>query len=241
MTPPYYTYNHSARVVAGEACPTGSSSISGLAFYLHRRHLPVDLQRRAVLRRLLAQLHLGDARGATACPTRPTSSRSVGRRRSGESDVSGPAATSSTPAQRRPAAPDPLLGRQSAADRGRPGQARPKARAADGQLHGGGFERPRRQALTYAWDLDGDGAFDDCTPAAPAVHLQRRRAVTVRLRVTDASGLFDVAAVLVSVDNTAPTATIDSPAARSPGRSATRSRSAGAATDPKKARCRRRR
>jgi glucose/arabinose dehydrogenase/regulation of enolase protein 1 (concanavalin A-like superfamily) len=32
VTAPYYTYNHSAKVVTGETCPTGSSSISGLAF-----------------------------------------------------------------------------------------------------------------------------------------------------------------------------------------------------------------
>ena len=30
---PYYAYNHSSQVVAGETCPTGGSSISGLAFY----------------------------------------------------------------------------------------------------------------------------------------------------------------------------------------------------------------
>ena len=30
---PYYAYNHAAQVVAGESCPTGSSSIAGLAFY----------------------------------------------------------------------------------------------------------------------------------------------------------------------------------------------------------------
>jgi hypothetical protein len=31
IVPPYYTYNHSAQVVAGESCPTGSSSIAELA------------------------------------------------------------------------------------------------------------------------------------------------------------------------------------------------------------------
>ncbi len=31
-TPPYFTYSHSQSVVAGETCPTGSSSISGIAF-----------------------------------------------------------------------------------------------------------------------------------------------------------------------------------------------------------------
>ena len=30
---PYYTYNHRRTVVPGETCPTGGSSISGLAFY----------------------------------------------------------------------------------------------------------------------------------------------------------------------------------------------------------------
>ena len=30
---PYYTYNHGAQVVAGESCPTGGSSIAGVAFY----------------------------------------------------------------------------------------------------------------------------------------------------------------------------------------------------------------
>jgi glucose/arabinose dehydrogenase len=30
---PLYSYNHSAKVVPGETCPTGSSSIAGLAFY----------------------------------------------------------------------------------------------------------------------------------------------------------------------------------------------------------------
>jgi glucose/arabinose dehydrogenase len=30
---PYYTYNHGNKVVSGETCPTGSSSISGLGFY----------------------------------------------------------------------------------------------------------------------------------------------------------------------------------------------------------------
>ncbi len=32
VTDAYYAYNHSAKVVPGESCPTGSSSISGMAF-----------------------------------------------------------------------------------------------------------------------------------------------------------------------------------------------------------------
>ena len=55
----------------GDSCPTANgSSITGDRL-LHRRRLPGRLQRRALLRRLHPQLHLGDARrAATACPTR---------------------------------------------------------------------------------------------------------------------------------------------------------------------------
>ena len=33
VTGPHFTYNHSSQVVAGEACPTGSSSVAGIDFY----------------------------------------------------------------------------------------------------------------------------------------------------------------------------------------------------------------
>jgi len=33
VTGPYFTYHHASQVVAGEACPTGGSSVSGAAFY----------------------------------------------------------------------------------------------------------------------------------------------------------------------------------------------------------------
>ena len=61
-TGPFFTYNHAAKVVPGETCPTGSSSITGLAFY-HGGDLPAAVRRRALLRRLHPRLHLGDAAG----------------------------------------------------------------------------------------------------------------------------------------------------------------------------------
>src|SRR5579884_3874927 len=33
VTSPYYAYSHAAKLVPGESCPTGSSSITGMAFY----------------------------------------------------------------------------------------------------------------------------------------------------------------------------------------------------------------
>ena len=61
-----YTYNHAAKVGAGENCSSGTSSISGVAFYDGRR-FPRAYQG-AVLRRLRPHLHLGDVPGANGMP-----------------------------------------------------------------------------------------------------------------------------------------------------------------------------
>ena len=41
-TPPVLTYNHSAHVVANDNCPTGSSSVTGLAFYSGASNYPAS-------------------------------------------------------------------------------------------------------------------------------------------------------------------------------------------------------
>ena len=85
VTKPYYAYNHSASVVTGDGCTTGSSSISGLAFGVPEQ-LPGPLQRRAVLRRLQPQLHLVHA-GRIERAARPDQGRDV----RDERDRPGPA------------------------------------------------------------------------------------------------------------------------------------------------------
>ena len=63
------------------------------------------------------------------------------------------------------------------ADRAGHGDADAAARAADRDLRRPRLERPRRPAITYAWDLDGDGAFDDSTSATPELHVHDDRHV----------------------------------------------------------------
>lgn len=72
---------------------------------------------------------------------------------------------------------------------------------------------PDPDALTHAWDLDGDGAFDDATGPRATWTYRTAGAVTARLRVTDRAGATGVAQVRVAAGNTRPDATIAAPTA----------------------------
>jgi uncharacterized repeat protein (TIGR01451 family) len=69
---------------------------------------------------------------------------------------------------------------------------------------------------SYAWDLDGDGQYDDSTLAAPSFTYSTPGTYTVSLKVTDTRGASGTAATVITVgnvpSNTPPTATIDTPA-----------------------------
>jgi PKD repeat protein len=54
--------------------------------------------------------------------------------------------------------------------------------------------------LTYAWDLDGDGAYDDSTAVAPSYTYTKpgQRTITVRLRVTDNYGAFGTTSLTIT-------------------------------------------
>ncbi len=69
---------------------------------------------------------------------------------------------------------------------------------------------PSGGPLSYAWDLDDDGDFDDATgPTASFDAVGQDGAFTVGLQVTNAAGIVDTDAVTVTVTNVAPTVTID--------------------------------
>jgi PKD repeat protein len=66
--------------------------------------------------------------------------------------------------------------------------------------------------LSYAWDLDGDGAYDDSTAAQPT-YTYMQGVYTASLKVTDNHAASATASVTISAGNTPPTATITTPAA----------------------------
>jgi PKD repeat protein len=84
------------------------------------------------------------------------------------------------------------------------------------QFNGSGSSDPDGDALSYSWDLNGDGAYGDSTAANPSFTYTTAGTYSVRLRVTDVRGASTVSApvtITVGVGNTAPTPVIDTPAA----------------------------
>jgi PKD repeat protein len=76
---------------------------------------------------------------------------------------------------------------------------------------GTGSSDPDGDPITYAWDLDGDGAFDDATSATTSHTYQNAGTHTPRLQVTDTSGATGIASVTISAGNTPPNPVIDGP------------------------------
>jgi glucose/arabinose dehydrogenase/PKD repeat protein len=65
--------------------------------------------------------------------------------------------------------------------------------------------------LSYAWDLDGDGQYDDSTAAKPSWTYTSPATVTARLRVTDKVGLSATDSIVIGAGNEPPHAQIDTP------------------------------
>ena len=74
---------------------------------------------------------------------------------------------------------------------------------------GSGSSDPNADPLTYAWDLDGDGAFDDSTAVKPSWTYNTAGSYRVSLRVSDGRGGTATDAVTIGVGR--PQVTIPTP------------------------------
>ncbi|MDA0180301.1 PQQ-dependent sugar dehydrogenase [Solirubrobacter phytolaccae] len=208
---PLYTYNHDAKV-AGESCTVGSSSISGVTFYegqsfpaaYHGALFFADYARNCIWvmfpnadgtpNPATRQVFVDGAGGPVDLQTGPGGDLyyvdvwqgRVGRVRAVNANQAPTAVFTATP------------------DTG------------GAPLHvdfdATSSSDPNGDELDYAWDLDGDGAYDDSTSATPGRTYTQEGNVTVRLRVSDPGGLQDTATRLITV-GTPPTASIGAPAA----------------------------
>ena len=195
---PYFAYAH-GQPVAGETCSTGSgSSISGIAFYeggpypaqYDNALFFADYSRNCIWVMRAGSNGLPDP--ATTAPFIQNAAAPVQLKVGPNGDLFYPDFTNGT------------IHRVSYQATGSPtavASATPSSGTAPLTVNfsSSGSSDPEQGPLAYAWDLDGDGAFDDSTAANPTFTYATPATITAALRVTDAQSLTDTDQVTVTI------------------------------------------
>jgi glucose/arabinose dehydrogenase len=218
VTAPYYAYSHSTCVVSYAGCRTGGSSITGIAFYQGGSYPAeyngalffADHSRNEIWAMLPGTNGLPD-------PARRQSFVGV--------DSSGGAAGHPVDLKTGPGGDlfyvdmeNGSVHRITFTAANQPPTAVFTANPASGPVpltvnfNGTTSSDPEGRALTYSWDLNGDGTYGDATGATTSYTYTAAGVYHPSLRVTDDQGASDTASVTVTAGNTAPTPIIDSPA-----------------------------
>ena len=71
-------------------------------------------------------------------------------------------------------------------------------------LNGSGTYDPEGRVISYEWDLDNDGVYDDATGVTPAYTWKDDYSGSIGLRVTDAGGAISTATTAVTINNVPP-------------------------------------
>jgi glucose/arabinose dehydrogenase len=215
QTAPFFRYQHNTPVVAGDPCPSGSSSVSGIAFE-NGSNYPSDYD---------GALFFADAsrgclwvmkRGGGADPSPSQITPFVVGAGQPVQVVTGPGGdvfyVDLEAGQVRRVVYNGANHPPTAVISASPtsGTA-PLTVAYDAS---GSDDLDPGDALSYAWDLDGDGQFDDSNAVAPTHTYTVAGLVTARLRVADPQGASDTESVTINVGgpNSPPVPVIDAPA-----------------------------
>ncbi|MEV4254931.1 PQQ-dependent sugar dehydrogenase [Spirillospora sp. NPDC049652] len=211
---PFFAYKHSAKVVPNETCGTGSSAISGTAFYdggaYPQRYRGAlffaDYARKCVWAMRAGADGLPDPKSVETFD--PSPGAIVDLESGPDGDLFGVDVIDGRVVRwvyeggNNP----PVAAIRSDTVSGRlPLTVRLDGSAssdADGDL-----------PLAYDWDLDGDGTYGDSHDAAPTATFTRAGTYEVGLRVTDARGASDTATLRITAASTPPVARITAPAA----------------------------
>ena len=210
---PYFAYSHSAKVVTGETCPTGSSSPAGVAFYTGGPFPDsydgalffADYSRDCIWVMFPGGNGLPDAstRATFQAPAANPVDLQVGP--DGAlyyADFDGGTIRRIAYALNQP----PIASATGSPTNG------PAPLTVD--FDGSGSSDPEGGPLTYSWDLNGDGTFGDSTAVKPTYTYTDPGTYGARLRVTDAQNQSATSApVTITANNTPPTAAILTPAA----------------------------
>jgi glucose/arabinose dehydrogenase/PKD repeat protein len=200
VTAPLYAYRHADQVVPGDDCGSGSSSISGLAFYTGGPY-PAEYD---------GALFFADySRNCIWVMFNPPAPGSP------PPTIATFDAGAATPVDLKIGPGGDLFYVDVAGGTVRRiqflgGNQSPTAVAQASPVSGPApltvtfdgtaSSDPDGDALAYAWDLDGDGEFDDSDEPRPAATYDANGTYVVRLQVSDGQGGFDVSEpVIVTV------------------------------------------
>lgn len=212
VTSPFFSYHHNDRVVPNEVCGVGSSSISGLAFYTGTDY-PVELRGALFFADYSRSCIWAMLPGVGGVPD-PANRLTI------RSATGGPVFLTTGPAGDvfyTGLNDDRVHRLRFVSSVNQPPTAVAQASPTSGPLpltvnfSALASTDPEGQTLTYEWDLDGDGAFDDSTSAQPSRTYTSPGNVTVGLSVRDSAGWVDTDTVVIAPSNSPPTATIASP------------------------------
>ena len=216
LVAPYHAYHHADRVVSGESCATGSSAIAGMTFY-PSGPFPDEYDGALFFVDNSRDCIWAMKAGSNGLPN-PASIVTFDAGAGNPVDVVlGPdgnlyypdfeagtirqisfAAASEAPTAVAEAVPTsgPV----------------PLAVQFDGTASS---DPDIGETLTYAWDLDADGQYDDSTAAQPTRTYTTAGVYVVGLRVTDPANNSATASVTVTAGNTPPVANITAPGGNS--------------------------
>jgi glucose/arabinose dehydrogenase len=209
---PYWSYNHADQIVPGENCPTGGSSMSGLTFYAGGSYPSAyqgalffsDYSRKCIWVMFPGGNGLPDP--ANLQILRSSAANPVDLKIGTGGDVFYVDHNGGTihRIQYNPGSPPTAV--LNASPTSGPAPTTVKFDAS------GSSDPDPGDVLSYAWDLNGDGKFDDSTAVKPSYTYTQAGVYTVKLMVTDKAGTSDVKSQVITIAQGAPTAVIDTPA-----------------------------
>jgi glucose/arabinose dehydrogenase len=210
----FFTYNHGSKISPEESCPSGSSSISGLAFTPPGSTLPAEFAGALFFSDYSRGCIWVMRRGGNGLPD-PSTVRTF------RDGASGPVELQFGPGS-------DLFYADFNAGRIRrihytAGNQAPRAAVSASPTNGntpldvhfngsdGSSDPDPGDTLTYDWDLDGDGAYDDATGPTADFRYAAAGSYLAGVKVTDNHGAAATDAVAIRAGNTPPTATVTSP------------------------------
>ena len=209
VTAPFFQYRHEAEAVPGDGCATGSSSVAGMAFYGGGSNYPPAYGGAFFFsdysRSCLWVMFPGDGGDPDPAAATPFASNALGAvdLQIGPDgnlyyvDFDGGRVLRVVYGLRAVASANPTSGLVPLTV----------------QFDSTGTQPAQPgDVLAYAWDLDGDGEFDDSSEPHPSHTYPTAGTFAARLGVADDHGGFHVSdPVLIQPGNQAPTATILTP------------------------------